>query len=108
MSTPEDHPDESVILEAEKIARMTMNDINFEQYQALMFNIVATLSGWRAGMTAAGYSEYLIEKSAWLLLTSFYGHHLSSTEINFEPVQRNQQAPAFPVQDGRPSDGKGR
>ena len=97
MFTPDENPDESVILAAEKIARMTMNDVDFEQYQALMFNIVATLSGWRAGMSAAGYSEYLIEKSAWLLLTSFYGHHLSSTEIPFEPVQRNQQAPNFPV-----------
>lgn len=79
--------EENVISEAERIARMSMSNVSFEEYQQLLFSVAVTLSAWRSAMEAAGYTEYLIEKSAWLILTSFYGHHLTTTEIDFEPVQ---------------------
>ena len=86
MSTP-DEDEEAVITAAEKIARMAMGDVNMEEYRELLFNVAATLAGWRGAMVSAGYSEYLIEKSAWMILTSFYGHHLTETRIEFEPPE---------------------
>lgn len=79
MSTPED---DAIISMAEQIARMTAGEVNIEEYQALLFQIGAMLSIWRAVMTGAGYSDTFVEKSAWLMLTSFYGHHLTTTEIS--------------------------
>lgn len=86
MSTPEEN-EEAVLHAAERIARMALGDITVEEYAGLLFSICGTLAGFRAAMSGAGYSNYLIEKAAWLILTSFYGHHLSTTEIDFEPVQ---------------------
>lgn len=90
MSTPEE---DAVIAAAEQIGRIAMSDINLDEYQAILFGAGAMLAVFRSAMTSTGYSEYLVELTAWMIMTSFFGHHLSNKEIFFDPPAGTYAAP---------------
>jgi len=84
MFTPDE---EAAIAAAESITSKAFGEMSIEDFQGLLFQVGAMLTVWRTAMVGAGYSNLLIEKSAWLLLTQFFGHHLTETTIQFEPDQ---------------------
>lgn len=86
--TPEPN-EEAVVAAAEQIARMALGEVNVNEFQALLFQVGAMLAVWRAAMRQAGYSDYYIETTAWLLMTLFYGNHLTTQEVRFAPPQDN-------------------
>lgn len=96
-----DNNDEQVIAQAEKIARMAMGGINLEEYEALLFRAGSMLAVWRAAMVRSGYSEYFVELCAWMMMTSFYGHHLTETRIEFAPHPEIYQASEGPIRQER-------
>jgi hypothetical protein len=87
-------PDEDLISDMERIGRMAMGTINIEEYEALLFRSGAMLAVFRAAMTHAGYSQRFIECSAWMIMTSFFGHHLTTTEIDFASQAHPNEAPS--------------
>lgn len=95
MSTPDERSEEErIVSEVEKIARMAFGEFTVEEYQAMLFNVGAMLAVYRAAMVETGYSQYFIEISAWMIITSMFGQHLQNQRIDFAPPDSTYQVQA--------------
>ena len=77
--------DDDVIKEAEQIGRLAFANFNVEEYEAMLFRLGEMLVRYRVAMTAMGFSQYFVEKVAWMIMTNFYGDHLTEPRIDFDP-----------------------
>lgn len=93
MSTPDPTNEDAVLKDLERIGRMAMGDINIEEYEALLFRVGAMLAVYRSAMDQAKFSANFIESTCWMIMTSMFGHHLTTTEITFVPQDTSTEGP---------------